>query len=220
MTLQQPPTRANCGAPPVAACLPMPSGRATASGPPVAEPVRDPDRDASSRVHPSTRLRLHFAPARAQLERAERRLELGRGDASPTYGRSCADDDELFAKQPVARLCSRTVSQRSSYVRSLNTSALHFVLSPLRDLALLTAQRNLAFAYVMLHWSERLRVSVNVLSTLQMVCDSAEASERRIRAGGCTRSFDEAVLRQVTGEAVHWLQRPSSQALARMEAGC
>jgi hypothetical protein len=103
-------------------------------------------------------------------------------------------------------------------VRSLNTSALHFVLSPLRDLALLTAQRNLAFAYVMLHWSERLRV--NVLSTLQMVCDSAEASERRIRAGGCTRSFDEAVLRQVTGEAVHWLQRPSSQALARMEAGC
>jgi hypothetical protein len=161
-------------------------------------------------------LRLHFAPARKQLEEAERWEQRysgeDEGDLSPSSG------DGLFVKQPVARLVGSTVtasqpetSGTCSYVRSLRTRALHFMLSPRRDLGLVTAQRNLALAYVLLYW--RSELSAGVGDTLHIVGRQA-AEQHVLNTWPCDGSDPHS-----GGEAVHWLQRSPPGALAQVQQG-
>ena len=163
-------------------------------------------------------LRRHFAPARQLLKQTAGRA--GGDEGAAAAWRRSDDDDDLFAKQPV--LPPRNLVKQQSYIESINSRALHFVLSPSRDLGLLTAQRNLALAHVMLQWTERgvaIHHTSNGLLSSSLRWVAEHAALQHYKSVRRTRSCDEVSLARPSGEHMHWLRRPSSRALAQMEAG-
>ena len=171
------------------------------------QPRRSPESAAPTPANVAY-LRDHFGLARISSERRHRRTGSDDGEAA-VQGMASSDDEDglLFAKEAVT---PTRATKNGGYLESLNTRALHFLLSPgTVDGALRTAQQNLALAQLM--FASRATDGVHHTSNAglsKVLGLVAEIASRRMRRSASFDAWQPPLN--------HWLSRPSSLALNQM----